>query len=189
MSHTNPSTMESPETYIEKPTKQFVKIQVPNVSVHGISHARENSGNIKLQVFWLFIFVIGFGGMIYFIQDRLFDFIDSGVTTSFQYNYENNLPMPEVTICSMNSWDDTEVKYVGVILKEKIENNFDKVKYTFKFKLAIVDYLWGRIEFYKLLVEAGRGGLLEKYWHFTHYFKDSRDEVHRVTRRLQNRER
>ena len=164
-------------SYLQKQVSCCKTIKCPNISVHGISHARENSGKPKVQAFWILIFVLGFGGMVYFIQGRLTDYLNSGVSTSFQFDYPKYLPFPATTICSLNSWDDTEIKVMGAILKEKIEIEIDAVKGTFDFKIAVVDYLWTRLDFYKENFLSGRGSYLEQHWHFVHYFSERQDDI------------
>ena len=97
-------------------------------SAHGWSHGW-GTPSIPKRVYWLTITAISFGALIYFIKLRVTDFMNADVATSFSFEHpeEKNLPLPHLTICSLNSVDDTYFYEKILPMKEDIAKKLYKV--------------------------------------------------------------
>lgn len=66
--------------------------------------------------------------MGYFIIMRFKDFLNATVTTSFFQNDVDSLEMPTITICSLNTYDDTDVVNLMHNMKDVLHINFIKLR-------------------------------------------------------------
>ena len=128
-------------------------------SSHGWSHGW-STPSLKKRFFWLSVTCISAICLVFFIKTRVNDFLNSGVATSFSYEHaeENGVPLPQFTLCAMNSVDDTEF-YKDVlqveqkfftIIEEIIEVRNEDATEEEKAKksdlgYAALEFLWRRI--------------------------------------------
>ena len=72
-------------------------------SAHGWSHGWGTSSAPK-RLFWLTVTAISFGALCYFIKLRVNDYLNSDIATSFSFEdpESGEIPMPHLTICSVN---------------------------------------------------------------------------------------
>lgn len=102
--------------------ESFTK-SLEKASCDGITHFI-NAPNKILKIFWVVIFMASFGSLLYFTITRLQDFLSATVTTSFVNTDVDSLELPTITICSLNTYDDTNMVYFLFELKEELRRTF-----------------------------------------------------------------
>ena len=122
-----------------------------------------------MQIVWLIIFCGGVGAGIFFVQARLVEYLDSGLSTYIEYSQKSELVLPNITLCLKNAYDDGTSMTFFLRVHDRLVELFNAKKTSFEFKLYLVDYLWNRLEFHQKVVAAHREHVI-KHWHFTNYF-------------------
>ena len=95
-------------------------------SIHGFSHAA-NSKDTNSWRFWALWSFICLGLLTIFIGLRIRDFVESGVSTSFQYNYHEKLRFPKITLCAENVYSE-----------EFLFSTYQKYKTKTKIRLPLI---------------------------------------------------
>ena len=119
-----------------------IKHLIQSTSCHGISHL-SNASNKKLAFFWALCSLCCTGAMIYFILERISDFTSASVNTSFEKLHLDELIFPDITVCSLDNYDETDYLFIFDLIKkpllECLQGNYwyDKTTLT----MFLIDYL------------------------------------------------
>ena len=93
---------------------------IKDTSCHGVGHFA-NAGSKRAKTFWFCFTIVCLAGLGYFITVRTYDFLNSSVIRTTDYISVDNLDFPQVTVCSKDSYDDSELKskYLPLVMTLK----------------------------------------------------------------------
>ena len=91
----------------------------------------------------------------YFFQLRISNYLAATAIISTKLVRKNRIKIPEVTICSLNAYDDSEYYFIVDVVKREIEKVLEEQKRSDLrfFEEGLFDYIKGRKMFYQHLLD------------------------------------
>jgi hypothetical protein len=90
-----------PKHFVEQRRRSIVIDYLLATSTHGLRSVGR-AYSIRNRVFWVIIFTVASGLMLYFVVSAVLQYFAYSTQTSIEVNLDRKMPFPAVTVCSAN---------------------------------------------------------------------------------------
>jgi hypothetical protein len=92
-----------PKHFIEQRRRSIVIDYLLATSTHGLRSVGR-AYSIRNRVFWIIIFTVASGLMLYFVVSAVLQYFAYSTQTSIEVQLDRKMPFPAVTVCNANPY-------------------------------------------------------------------------------------